>query len=84
MTFVSPCIAGATHDQRVFSFFPGNKPANGLEEVLWRYRSIAPLLKMSGPTSFAPLIYQAIRDTVASGMQYHILLLLADGQVGNL
>jgi E3 ubiquitin-protein ligase RGLG len=50
--------------------------------VLHRYRAIAPLQKLSGPTSFAPLIHQAIRDVVASGMQYHILLLLADGQVG--
>ena len=39
-----------------------------------------PHVKLSGPTSFAPLIHQAMRDTAASGMQYHILLLLADGQ----
>ena len=76
------CVrAASTHDTHVFSFLPNSQPSQGLDQVLWRYRSIVPHVKLSGPTSFAPLIHQAIRDTAASGMQYHILLLLADGQV---
>ncbi|BDA46007.1 probable E3 ubiquitin-protein ligase RGLG2 at N-terminal half [Coccomyxa sp. Obi] len=71
----------STHDTHVFSLLPRNQPCQGLEQVLWRYRTIAPHVKLAGPTSFAPLIHQAMRDVAASGMQYHILLLLADGQV---
>ncbi|KAF5837568.1 Copine-domain-containing protein [Dunaliella salina] len=37
--------------------------------------------KLVGPTSFAPAIYQAMRIVAAKGNQYHILLLVADGQV---
>eukprot|EP00798_Chlamydomonas_sp_ICE-L_P032734 gene32734-33874_t len=33
-----------------------------------------------GPTSFAPAIYQAMRIVQQSNNQYHILLLIADGQ----
>lgn len=66
----------------MFSFFPNGRPANGLEEALFRYRTIAPLLRdrLSGPTTFAPLIYEALKVVAATG-QYHILVIVADGQV---
>ena len=37
-------------DRNVFSFFDGHRPCQGLNEALWRYRSIAPVImdKMSG------------------------------------
>lgn len=44
-------------------------------------RELCPCVKMSGPTSFAPAIRQACRIVEQSGNQYHILVLLADGQV---
>ena len=37
-----------------------------------------------GPTSFAPMIEGAIRIVEQSGGQYHVLLIIADGQVANL
>lgn len=49
-----------TNDRSVFSFFPGDKPCQGLEQVLERYSEIVPHAHLSGPTSFAPLIYRAI------------------------
>ncbi|KAK9809475.1 hypothetical protein WJX73_001393 [Symbiochloris irregularis] len=70
-----------THDTGVFSFFPNEAPAQGLPQVVWRYRQIVPHISLSGPTSFAPLIHQAMRTTIASGMQYHICIIIADGQV---
>lgn len=35
----------------------------------------------TGPTSFAPIIETAIGIVDASGGQYHVLLIIADGQV---
>ena len=37
-----------------------------------------------GPTSFAPMIEGAIRIVEQSGGKYHVLLIIADGQVANL
>ena len=70
-----------TTRRSVFSFFRGSAHARGLEELVDRYRKIAPVVQMSGPTSFAPLIRQAMRDVYNSGMKFHVLLILADGQV---
>lgn len=35
-----------------------------------------------GPTSFAPVIEMAMTIVEQSGGQYHVLLIIADGQVG--
>ncbi|KAJ0257863.1 hypothetical protein HA466_0086580 [Hirschfeldia incana] len=70
-----------THDQDVFSFLPNDTFCNGFEEVLARYREIVPQLSLSGPTSFAPIIERAMTIVEESGGQYHVLLIIADGQV---
>jgi hypothetical protein len=36
---------------------------------------------MAGPTSFAPMIEMAITIVEQSGGQYHVLVIIADGQV---
>lgn len=36
---------------------------------------------MTGPTSFAPIIEMAITIVEQSGGQYHVLVIIADGQV---
>lgn len=36
---------------------------------------------LAGPTSFAPIIEMAITIVEQSGGQYHVLLIIADGQV---
>ena len=53
----------------------------GVEEVLARYQEVVPQLFLSGPTSFAPIVRAAMRAVSETGGAYHILLLLADGQV---
>ncbi|XP_077212762.1 copine (Calcium-dependent phospholipid-binding protein) family [Tasmannia lanceolata] len=79
-----PCFGfgdASTHDQYVFSFFPDQQSCNGFEEALARYREIVPHLKLSGPTSFAPIINASIDIVEKSNGQYHVLVIIADGQV---
>ncbi|VVA93813.1 unnamed protein product [Arabis nemorensis] len=79
-----PCYGfgdATTHDQHVFSFYPEDTFCNGFEQVLIRYREIVPQLHLAGPTSFAPIIERAMTIVEESGGQYHVLLIIADGQV---
>ncbi|KAM0871933.1 hypothetical protein ACQ4PT_039067 [Festuca glaucescens] len=79
-----PCFGfgdASTHDHSVFSFYQETRPCRGFEEVLERYRQIVPHLNLSGPTSFAPLIYAAMSVVESSNWQYHVLVIIADGQV---
>ncbi|KAJ7979154.1 E3 ubiquitin-protein ligase RGLG2-like protein [Quillaja saponaria] len=71
----------STHDQCVFSFYLNQRSCRGFEEVLARYRQIVPHLKLSGPTSFTPIIDAAIDIVERSDGQYHVLVIIADGQV---
>ncbi|EEF51892.1 E3 ubiquitin-protein ligase RGLG2 [Ricinus communis] len=79
-----PCFGfgdASTHDQEVFSFNSDESFCNGFEEVLRRYRELVPHLRLAGPTSFAPIIEMAITIVEQSGGQYHVLVIIADGQV---
>ncbi|XP_027338499.1 E3 ubiquitin-protein ligase RGLG3-like [Abrus precatorius] len=79
-----PCFGfgdASTHDQNVFSFYRDDRFCHGFEEVLARYREIVPYLKLSGPTSFAPVIDAAIDMVERNNDQYHVLVIIADGQV---
>ncbi|XP_020581011.1 E3 ubiquitin-protein ligase RGLG5-like [Phalaenopsis equestris] len=79
-----PCFGfgdASTHDQDIFSFYPDERPCNGFAEALSRYREIVPHLRLAGPTSFAPIIEMAMTIVEDSGGQYHVLLIIADGQV---
>lgn len=79
-----PCYGfgdASTHDQDVFSFYSDQRFCNGFEDVLTRYREILPHLRLAGPTSFSPIIEMAMTIVEQSGGQYHVLLIIADGQV---
>ncbi|KAG8093378.1 hypothetical protein GUJ93_ZPchr0012g20985 [Zizania palustris] len=79
-----PCYGfgdASTHDQDVFAFYPDERPCNGFQEALARYREIIPHLRLSGPTSFSPIIEMATTIVEQSGGQYHVLVIIADGQV---
>ncbi|KAJ1267146.1 hypothetical protein BS78_07G034200 [Paspalum vaginatum] len=79
-----PCFGfgdATTHDYNVFSFHHDNSPCHGFEEVLACYKKIVPHLRLSGPTSFAPIVEAAVDIVDRSGGQYHVLVIVADGQV---
>ncbi|KAJ1381821.1 Zinc finger, RING-type [Sesbania bispinosa] len=79
-----PCFGfgdATTHDQEVFSFHSDHTPCHGFEEVLACYQKIVPNLKLSGPTSFAPVIEDAIDIVEKNRGQFHVLVIVADGQV---
>lgn len=46
--------------------------------------SITQCFHLTGPTSFAPIIEMAMTIVEQSGGQYHVLLIIADGQVNQL
>ena len=70
-----------TKDKSVFPLKPDG-PCQGFEQVLERYTNVAGKVQLSGPTSFAPLIRKAI-EIVQKEQSYHILVIIADGQVTN-
>jgi E3 ubiquitin-protein ligase RGLG len=71
-----------TADRSVFNFNPNGASCQGFEDVLRKYTEIVPRIALAGPTSFAPIIREAIR-IVKQTKSYHILVIVADGQVTN-
>jgi hypothetical protein len=72
-----------TRDHSVFTLSTEAEGCKGLPEVLGKYREVTPKVVLSGPTSFAPVIRKAV-EIVKARKQYHILVIIADGQVTNL
>ncbi|CAG9532163.1 unnamed protein product [Cercopithifilaria johnstoni] len=70
-----------TSDWSVFKLKPEGECRN-LDELLQVYDAITPTINLSGPTNFAPLIYEAI-EICEKVQDYHILVIVADGQVTN-
>ncbi|XP_071945635.1 uncharacterized protein [Antedon mediterranea] len=69
----------STKDKAVFPF-RSDGLCHGFEDVLDCYNQITPTVNLSGPTNFAPLIEKAI-SIVRETQSYHILVIIADGQV---
>uniref|UniRef100_A0A915PN83 VWFA domain-containing protein n=1 Tax=Setaria digitata TaxID=48799 RepID=A0A915PN83_9BILA len=70
-----------TSDWSVFKLKPEGE-CRDLDDLLQVYDTVTPTISLSGPTNFAPLIYEAIG--ICEKLQnYHILVIIADGQVTN-
>jgi E3 ubiquitin-protein ligase RGLG len=87
-----PCYGfgdASTKDERVFSFVDGDRPCYGLDQAVDAYRAlVAPIedggksvVRLAGPTSFAPLIRRSMDICAKMNNRYHLLLIIADGQV---
>jgi len=70
-----------TSDRGCFPFHEGDKPSHGVAATLERYKEITKAVDLAGPTSFAPVIHEAIRIVREEQGAYHILVIVADGQV---
>jgi hypothetical protein len=70
-----------TKNTCVKSLRPDGRVCRGLDEVLTTYRTEAPKWMLSGPTCFAPAIRKAMKIVKDSGNQFHVLVIIADGQV---
>ena len=68
-----------TQDHSTFSLRPDGKPCANFEDVQYYYKIAAAERVLSGPTSYAPIIHKAI-EIVEETNQYHILVIIADGQ----
>ena len=55
--------------------------AYGFIGVLNAYNREIPQATMSGPTTFGPILKEAMRIVRGKGMTYHILLIICDGQI---
>ncbi|OVA16372.1 Copine [Macleaya cordata] len=79
-----PCFGfgdASTEDRDIFSFYPDKRPCRGYMEALKRYREIVPHVQLAGwPRSFAPIIEMAM-NIVKESSEYHVLLIIAEGQV---
>uniref|UniRef100_A0A183BL73 VWFA domain-containing protein n=1 Tax=Globodera pallida TaxID=36090 RepID=A0A183BL73_GLOPA len=70
-----------TGDWTVFSLNE-DRDCESLDGVLSLYNRVTPQIDLSGPTNFAPLIYRAM-EICQRRRDYHILVIIADGQVTN-
>ena len=69
-----------TTDRSVFNINKSGQPCHGIQEALTTYKEVTKTLTLSGPTSFVPLVKEAI-SIVKKTKQYHILVIICDGQV---
>ena len=69
-----------TKHKKVFNLKSAGTQCEGFKEVIEAYNAIMPLVTLSGPTSFAPIINHSLEIIKHIGT-YHILIIITDGAV---
>lgn len=69
-----------TRDHSVFPLTSDETSCNDYRQVINAYTRAVKSVELDGPTNFAPIIDKAIEYCQRTG-QYHILIILVDGQV---
>ena len=67
-------------EKHLFNLSPHRTSFQGMASAIEAYKKVVPSLKLRGTTSFVPLIRKAI-EIVKETNQYHILVIICDGQV---
>eukprot|EP01025_Chloroclados_australasicus_P012892 TRINITY_DN1617_c1_g1_i1.p1 TRINITY_DN1617_c1_g1~~TRINITY_DN1617_c1_g1_i1.p1 ORF type:complete len:268 (-),score=35.16 TRINITY_DN1617_c1_g1_i1:577-1380(-) len=71
----------STLDCAVFSFNSNNTACKGVEGALKRYRELTQKVQLSGPSSFGPIIRQALQVVQENDYRYHLLVIISDGGI---
>lgn len=71
-----------TRGDSVFSLTPDGTACTDYLQVIDSYTKCAKTINLGGPTNFAPIIHKAI-DHCKSSKQYHVLIIVVDGQVSS-
>ena len=71
-----------TQDISVFNIAGGERtPCSDFRDVQVRDNEMLKEVVLSGPTSFAPIIRKSMEHVKKSGNKFHILVIIADGQM---
>ena len=70
-----------TKNKEVFNITGKNEPCEDFQDVLNKYNTMIRQVSLSGPTSFAPIIHRGMQHVIESGNLFHILVIIADGQM---
>lgn len=70
-----------TQDMSVFNLMGKENSCLDFREVLVKYNETVASCTLSGPTSFAPIIRRSMKHVRDSGNRFHILVIIADGQM---
>ena len=68
---------------QVFPFLKASRPLEDFDELHRRYRFIAQHVRLGQTSSIAPVIRNAIDETAAGGLQFHVLVIVADALHSN-
>ncbi len=68
---------------QVFPFLKASRPLEDFDELHRRYRFIAQHVRLGQTSSIAPAIRNAIDETAAGGLHFHVLVIVADALHSN-
>ncbi len=65
------------------AFKANGEQCHGFEEVLKLYEELVPQIELASGSTFHHIINEAINQVIESDYEYHVLIIVADGQIPN-